>query len=260
MGLACEQRANQALPAHWLPLMLGGERCGWLEPATAACLAQPPSPFELARGRLELGPSGSLQATSQAMQVAARRLHEAGIVRTWRSELVDVRTDDGRTVAAVERAACRTLGIATRSVHLNAFRPDGWMWVARRASHKLNDPGQWDNLVGGMIAAGELDIQALEREAYEEAALRLEHMHPVRGSQLRVQRMVPDGLMIETIHVFDVQLPEDFAPVNLDGEVAGFETWPLESVLDALERREITLEASLTMVDAVRRILGQPGK
>jgi 8-oxo-dGTP pyrophosphatase MutT (NUDIX family) len=246
------------LPGDWLPLVLCGERCGWLEPATAACLAQPPSPFVMARGHLELAAASDLlQAAPQAMQFAARRLHEAGIVRAWRSEQVDVRTEDGRAIATVERAACRVLGIATRSVHLNAFRPDGWMWVARRASHKLNDPDRWDNLAGGMIAAGEVDIQALEREAYEEAALRLEQMQPARGSQLRVQRMVPDGLMIETIHVFDVQLPADFVPVNLDGEVAAFETWSLESVVEALERGEITLEASLAAVDGLRRILGQ---
>ena len=104
-----------------------------------------------------------------------------------------------------------------------------------------------------MIAAGEHDHQALEREAYEEAGLRLAQLPLVRGSRLRVQRMVAEGLMIETVQVFDVRLPGDFVPANQDGEVAAFETLPVQSALDAIERGEFTLQASWAMLDALRR-------
>jgi 8-oxo-dGTP pyrophosphatase MutT (NUDIX family) len=242
------------VPPHWLPLVLDGEQCGWVGPATAQRLAQAPSPFALRRTRLVLTPgSGGRQARSQALQFAAQRLLEAGILREWRSEQLDVWTVDGRSIGTIERAACRPLGIETRSVQLNAFRPDGSIAVARRASHKLSDPNRWDNLAGGMIAAGEHDHQALAREAYEEAGLQLADLPLVRGSQFRLQRMVTEGLMIETVQVFDVRLPGDFVPQNQDGEVAAFDSWPVETVIEAIERGDFTLQASMAILDALRR-------
>jgi len=104
-----------------------------------------------------------------------------------------------------------------------------------------------------MIGAGEQDHQALAREAYEEAGLRLAQLPITRGSRLRVQRMVAEGLMIETVQVFDVRLPADFAPANLDGEVAAFQTWPVEIAVDAIERGDLTLQASLAILDVLRR-------
>jgi 8-oxo-dGTP pyrophosphatase MutT (NUDIX family) len=242
------------LPAHWLPLVLDRRNCGWVAPDTARCLLQPPSPFELNGGRLALaGHSHDSQARSQAMHRAARRLYQAGIVRGWRSEQLDVWSDDGESMAVIERAACRALGIETRSVQLNAFRPDSSLVVAQRAAHKLSDPNRWDNLAGGMIAAGEEDHEALVREAYEEGGLRLAHLPVERGSRFRVQRMVAEGLMIETVQVFDVRLPADFVPANLDGEVCGFDTLPVGAAVDAIERGEFTLQASMAILDTLRR-------
>jgi 8-oxo-dGTP pyrophosphatase MutT (NUDIX family) len=234
--------------------VLDQHNCGWVDTDTARCLLEPPSRFESNDGRLTLAPDPhDPQARSEVLDWAARRLHQAGIVREWRSEQLDVCTDDGRRVATVERAACRALGIETRSVQLNAFRPDRSLVVARRAAHKLSDPNRWDNLAGGMIAAGERDHEALAREAYEEAGLRLAQLPVAHGSRLRVQRMVPEGLMIETVQVFDVQVLSDFVPTNLDGEVAAFQTWPVETAVEAIERGDFTLQSSLAILDALRR-------
>jgi 8-oxo-dGTP pyrophosphatase MutT (NUDIX family) len=251
---ACQRHADQAIPAHWLPLLLDGQSCGWVHPDTARCLLQPPTRFELSGEQLGLRSEANDPATrSQAMQQAARRLHEAGIVREWRSELLDIMGSDGRPLASIERGACRPLGIETRSVQLNGFRTDGTLLAARRAAHKSSDPNRWDNLAGGMIAAGERDREALEREAYEESGLRLGQLTSTSGARLRVQRMVAEGLMIETVQVFDVQLPLDFVPVNMDGEVAAFEFRSVEATVDAIERGEFTLQASMAILDGLRR-------
>jgi 8-oxo-dGTP pyrophosphatase MutT (NUDIX family) len=251
---ACQRHANQPLPAHWLALVLDGQGCGWLAPETARCLLQPPTRFELSDGRLSLAADAKdVSSRSQAMQQAARRLHQAGIVREWRSELLDILGTDGRPLASIERGACRPLGIETRSVQLNGFGPDGTLLAARRAAHKSSDPNRWDNLAGGMIAAGEQDEQALEREAYEEAGLRLAGLPIARGARLRVQRMVAEGLMIETVQIFDVQLPPAFVPTNMDGEVSAFEFCSVEAAVDAIERGDYTLQASISILDALRR-------
>jgi hypothetical protein len=81
----------------------------------------------------------------------------------------------------------------------------------------------------------------------------------IRGARLRVQRIVTEGLMIETVQIFDVQLPADFVPTNMDGEVAAFEFRSVEATVDAIERGDFTLQASMAILDALRRRRGSPG-
>jgi 8-oxo-dGTP pyrophosphatase MutT (NUDIX family) len=240
-------------------LLADASRFGWVEPAAAALLAEPPSPFHLRDGSLVLATAAAdPAAASESLQRAARRLHESGLARDWRSEQLDVRTEDGRLVGTIERSACRALGIETRSVQLAGFRPDGSLLAARRAPHKASDPNRWDNLAAGMIAAGEQDHEALAREAWEEAGLRLEGLPVARGSRFRVQRPVPEGWMVETVQVFDVLLPGAFAPANRDGEVADFRAMPIEQALEAIERGDFTLQASMAILDALRRSSSSP--
>ncbi len=155
----------------------------------------------------------------------AERLRDAGLLTGWRDELLAVRRRAaGR--AEIERAACRALGIMTEAVHLNALADDGTLIVARRAAHKSIDPGLWDNLVGGMVPAGETLEQALEREAWEEAGLQLDRIEVHHGRMFHVRRPVPEGYQSEIIHTFDASLPRGLHPHNQDGEV------------DAIERRD----------------------
>src|SRR3546814_18950698 len=85
---------------------------------------------------------------------AAQVLDQAGCVRSWRDELLDV-VGEGRRLAVIERGAVRPLGLLTKAVHLNAWTPEGEIWIARRAMTKSTEPGKWDTLVGGLAGAGE---------------------------------------------------------------------------------------------------------
>ena len=40
------------------------------------------------------------------------------------------------------------------------------------------------------------------------------------------------------MHLFDLELPEAFEPTAMDGEVAGFELWPMARVLDAVRHTD----------------------
>src|SRR3546814_3997194 len=71
----------------------------------------------------------------------------------------------------------RPLGLLTRAVHLNAWTPDGRLWIARRALSKSTDPGMWDTLVGGLAGSREDLEQALLRECAEEAGLERSEEH-----------------------------------------------------------------------------------
>ena len=48
----------------------------------------------------------------------------------------------------------------------------------------------------------------------------------------------PEGLRDDVLFCFDLALPEDFTPVNTDGEVEDFRRWPAETVLARMRETE----------------------
>ncbi|MFN9806545.1 MAG: DUF4743 domain-containing protein [Betaproteobacteria bacterium] len=249
------RRATQPAPDDWLPVVIGGEEVGIAHPDVATFLGTDAHRFVLLDYRLIAEDDGlDVAGRSALLASAARALHDAGLTRGWRHELLDVQvTPDGPALATLERAACRTLGITTRAVHLNAFTPDGRAIVARRADHKQIDPGLWDNLVGGMVPAGESDEDALIRESQEEAGLDIAPLPLSRGGRIHVTRIVPEGYQSEIVQVFDAVIPDTVALANQDGEVAAIERRDIASVLDGIERNQYTLEAALVLLDSLLR-------
>lgn len=248
-------RARQRPPRDWLPVVMAGREVGLASPEVASFLASSTPHFALADYRLILLDEGFDAAGRSALiNDVALRLRDAGLLRGWRDELLDVRpaaTD--AAIAVIERAACRTLGITTLAVHLNAFTPGGALIVARRAGHKQIDPGLWDNLVGGMVPAGESEEQALGREAQEEAGLDLGGIALVRGGSIHVARQVPEGFQSEIVRVFDAVVDDAVELQNQDGEVAAIERRPVAAVMESIGRDEFTLESALVTVDALLR-------
>jgi ADP-ribose pyrophosphatase YjhB (NUDIX family) len=253
-------RAQQAAPRDWLGVAIAGADVGVASPEVARFLASGTPHFTLADHRLVLLDEGlDTGRRSALLHDCALRLRDAGLLRGWRDELLDVRpAPDAVPVAMVERAACRTLGITTTAVHLNAFTQGGELIVARRAEHKQIDPGLWDNLVGGMVPAGESEEEALRREAQEEAGLDLAAVVLVRGGQVRVTRRVPEGFQSEIVQVFDAVLGAGTELRNQDGEVAAIERRPVAAVIEAIESDEFTLESALVTVDALLRRAAGP--
>jgi 8-oxo-dGTP pyrophosphatase MutT (NUDIX family) len=252
-------RAQQRPPRDWLPVRMAGAEVGVASPAVAGFLAAKTPHFALADGRLLLLDDG-LDAAGRSALLAdcALRLRDGGLLRGWRDERLDIRPAPGDApIATIERAACRTLGITTTAVHLNAFMPGGELAVARRAEHKQIDPGLWDNLVGGMVPAGESEQQALQREAQEEAGIDLSGVALVRGGRVHVTRQVPEGFQSEMVQVFDAALADGIDMCNQDGEVAAIERRPVAAVVEAIERDEFTLESALVTLDALLRRAGQ---
>ena len=248
-------RAQQPAPRDWLPVVMAGAEVGIASPEVASLLASSTPHFALADYRLLLLDDGlDAKRRSALLHDVALRLRDAGVLRGWRDERLDVRPAPGEVpVAVIERAACRTLGITTTAVHLNAFTANGDLVVARRAEHKQIDPGLWDNLVGGMVPAGESEEQALAREAHEEAGLDLGGLPLVRGGRVQVTRRVPEGFQSEIVQVFDAVIADGTALRNQDGEVAAIEARPVDAVVAAIERDEFTLESALVTLDALLR-------
>ncbi|HUN91287.1 MAG TPA: DUF4743 domain-containing protein [Burkholderiaceae bacterium] len=254
-----EARARQPRPAGSVDLALGDARCGFMAAPVADLLAVRVAGFTRRADLIALDDRGmDIEGRSERLAQAARTLHEAGLVRGWRGELLDVRaTPAGPLLARIERAACRTLAIGTCAVHLHATSADGRIWVAQRSSHKAIDPGMWDTLVGGMVPAGESELDALVREAHEEAGLRLAPGAAlVRGGRIAIERPVAEGYQVEAIQVFDLILDDGIEPKNMDGEVQAFALRTPRDVLASIDAGEFTLEAALVTLDGIRRAAG----
>jgi len=257
MQCALLARADVEPAPDWLPVDLGEWQIGVTSPETASFLATNEPQCVLLDYRLIFTDNDSaFEARTTLLDRVAKRLREAGIVRGWRNEQLEVRPPAlSRSLATIERSACRALGIGTHAVHMNAFDQQGRLVVARRADNKPIDPGMWDNLVGGMVAAGEDEFTALTRETREEAGLDLARLSLTRGGLVRERRPVAEGYMVESIQIFDTVLPPDAAPRNEDGEVAAIETRTVDDVLDAIARGEFTLESALVTLDGLVRRL-----
>jgi len=247
-------RAQGAGDPDAVALQLDGRCCGSIDPPLAARLAAavPGLLLEAEVLRPRAGPCGPA-GCSALLEAAARWLVRDGVVPGWRDERLDVMADDGALLATVDRCAVRALGITTRSVRLNGYAAPDRLHVARRSPRKRVDPGQWDNLAGGLVGAGEGLREAIVRETLEEAGLVIDPAQLVDGGAWRVCRRLGDGLLSDVVHVFDLDLAADTVPVNRDGEVERFDVWDLGRVLSAIEDGAFTVEASLALLDTLQR-------
>jgi len=233
------------------PLIVAGAAVGSIEAALAEQLLAADLPlWATAAGAIAVdGP------TDAALALVADWLRDQGHAGRWRDELLPVLDERHNPVARIERAAVRPLGIATHAVHLIGWagEPAGaFQWLQLRAMDKATDPGLWDTMVGGLVAAGETPMQSLERECWEEAGLRLAELGPLQAAGIvtvrrPVQGSGTGGYMVEHIHAMHCTVPPGSVPDNRDGEVERFECVPATEVATRIGAGAVTLEAALVI-------------
>jgi len=148
--------------------------------------------------------------------------------------------------------------VVAEGVHVNGLvRGAGGLrlWVARRAADKLLDPGKLDHVVAGGVPAGLTPDETLVKEAGEEAAIDAELARQARHVGLICYAMERfEGLRRDRLHCYDLVLPEAFQPDAADGEVAGFELWPIERVMATVrETDEFKFNVNLVLIDLFLR-------
>lgn len=251
-------RAQQRPKAHARRLRIAGQPCGWVTHAAADALRHIDD-IVLTPDTLDIMPAGCPSpGLNQCLAHVADTLRKADCLRGWRNELLDVTTANG-VIGRIERTACRPLGLRTRAVHLNAWTPEGKLWIARRATTKSTDPGMWDTLVGGLVGAGEDADLALLRECAEEAGLTpddVAHRAPLR-TILRMHRQLPEGYQVEDLLVADCVLATGVSPRNCDGEVSEIIMVSGAEAIEMVEAGAFTLEAALVVVEDMMRAGGR---
>ncbi|NPC54701.1 NUDIX hydrolase [Caenimonas soli] len=243
-------RADQPPRKPRVPLWTGDARIGSVEPDFLAAVPMGAGLVEPAVNGGEQGWRIQGELTASLRQVALA-MREAGVAHVWRDEQLAVTDGEGRKLGTVERAVVRPLGITTFAVHLAGISPDGGHWLQQRSLTKPNDPGLWDTLMGGMIPASDSMEQALERETWEEAGLRLSQIEQLRYRGRMLTRRPSDessaGYIVEYLDWYSCVVPSGVAPTNQDGEVAQFRLMRPEEVARRMQRDEFTLEAALIL-------------
>lgn len=250
---------NTPSPAHLLPFRFGEAQVGWVGKELAQALTFHPETFHFdGRGVGMAGKLRSPGARSDALAAACRVLAKQGYLRV-RGELFDIRTaSTGPVLGTLDRGAIPAFGIIGHGVHMNGLvrRADGLhVWVGVRSRDKAVAPGQLDNLVGGGVPAGLSPEETLLKEAEEEASIPA----ALAAQARRVGRVsyiltLPEGLRRDVLHVFDLDLPEDFTPTPNDDEVERFELWPAQRLLDCVrETEEVKFNVNLVLIDLFLR-------
>jgi 8-oxo-dGTP pyrophosphatase MutT (NUDIX family) len=247
--------ADEGTGAGYLPFWIDGEMLGRVRRDLGPALLEAGAVEEAEVG-LRLRDQGfSSPRRSRLLQGLAVQLRGAGLIADWRNELCSVLNAAGAEVARCERGAFRTLGIQNRAVHVNGHLADGRIWVARRSQLKRADPGMLDNVAAGGVSAGESLRSCAMRELWEEAGVPRELASKVEfpGISIRSVRETRFGLHDELVIVADVALPAGFVPLGRDGEVEQFLCMTRDEVEGALERREFTVEAALSLREFLDR-------
>ncbi len=249
---------NAILPGERLPFRIGTAQVGWVLPGLAARLAQ----FSTIRRDA----SGLTLTDPEALPALARTLADEGACR-WRSEAFDVRADpDGPVLSRIDRGAIPVFGGFAVGVHVNGLvqRPDGLhLWIARRAANKLLDPGKLDHIVAGGVPAGLSPEETLVKEAAEEAAIPAGLARQARRiGMIRYAMERSEGLRRDVVYCYDLMLPESFEPRAADGEVAGFELWPIARAVETVRKTtDFKFNVNLVLMDLFIRlglIAGEP--
>ncbi len=168
---------------------------------------------------------------SEAIKPVLQQLHKEGIIDTWVNELYAITNNYGDEPALlIERAAVSYFGARGYGVHINGLveKSDGvYIWIAKRAKDKPFWPGSLDQIVAGGQPAGISLMENVIKESAEEAAIpkslssKAELVSEIhyRGETHSERNR---GLNVDTLFNYDLWLPEDFIPINTDGEVDEF--------------------------------------
>jgi len=201
----------------------------------------------------------SASTRSASLQAALGQLRDQGLLPGWRDEKFsfwdtsDCQADNANPpFLSVERSGFRFLGMMSHAVHVNGFLEDGRVWCGRRSLQKATDPGLLDNLAAGGLAAGETILSCAVRELSEEAGLDVANSRELQSAgSVRISRSSELGWHDETLHVFNLRLPDDFRPVNRDGEVAEFVCLMPDELVECIGRHEFTPDAALALAQGL---------
>ncbi|WP_026220778.1 DUF4743 domain-containing protein [Thiofilum flexile] len=252
---------NNAKLGQFPTFKVAGQPYGYVLPSFAECLACFPHVFSVTHNDVWLDNKlvHYKERTEAVMEVMCQ-LYNDKILDSWVGENYPITHNFGSHAEfEVERAATSYLGIKNFGLHVNGLvkTADGIkVWVGTRTLTKPLWPGKLDQMVAGGQPVGISVRQNMLKEAAEEAAIPAELAQTAQHVRnIDYQQQSERGLDRSTIFVFDLWLPEDFQPVNTDGEVTQFELMTLEQMADlTAQTTDFKDNCNLVNIDLLLRL------
>jgi hypothetical protein len=245
---------------RYLEFQIEGALIGYMPPEFADVLSEFSDVFHVKEWGVSLSPTllGFDQRT-QAVAKVLETLRGRGLISRWYNEPYLVsRSFSSLPLLNIERGAIPLFGSYGYGVHINGFVRDGGklkMWLGRRAYDRPAEPGKLDQIVAGGQPAGLSLEENVIKECAEEAGMSTvlaRKASPVGAISYITER--EEGLRRDILFNYDLELPQDFKPINTDGEVGEFLLWPIEDVAACVESSaNFKFNCSLVVIDFLIR-------
>ena len=231
------ERCNKHDLSNFVPLVLLGNRIGWVKYNLLPCFAGFPQHVAVADTDIQIKPHlNTALLLEEAMGEIGLTLYEKGLTNSLLNEFYPVGQRFGQNLFELNRASVPAFGVRAYGIHLTGFvRKSGriLVWVPRRAADRVVFPGKWDNTVAGGQPAGISLQDNLVKECAEEANIGPDFVAQARPvGTISYRHELQFGLRDDLIFAYDLELPMDFQPRNRDGEVEDFQLWPVERVME----------------------------
>ena len=242
--------------SSYAPVELEGAIVGYVHLELAEVLADLSAVFQITESGLSFQDSlADYESRTLAFDSILPSLRDAGFVRAAVHEQFEVaRTLGGRPLMAVDRSAVESFGIISAGFHLNGVVGDR-MWIARRAMDKPTFPGELDNMVAGGWPRGISLADNVVKECAEEANIPVELARTARPVGVMTYVMeVNGGLRRHAMYLMDLEVPHDFQPEAVDGEVDSFELMSIKEVARLVrETCEFKYNSAVAVIDHLIR-------
>jgi hypothetical protein len=255
------RRCNNWVPSRFRPFEVAGQPVGRVRDDLIGRLEQFDGVFEFIDAGVRLAARHATEAErTQVMRGVVARLIEDGAIAKLRREDYPIVTRWGEEpLFLLDRGAVAPFGVRAFGLHVNGYvRRGGKMllWIGRRALDKAVEPGKLDNLVAGGQPAGLTLTENLIKESHEEAGLSRELALSARPAGAITYCMEGErGLKPDTMFVYDLELPNDFEPRNVDGEIVEYTLMELDEVLERVRTSyDFKFNVSLVLIDFLIRI------
>lgn len=257
---------NNANLTRQTPFLVAGERLGWLAADAVDHLTTRRRDFLQTDRGMELSDGlATVEARTALFAEVASDLADDGLARPPTGELYAARNRWADTPRfLIDRAATTYFGLRNYGVHIHGYvrKRDGLhLWIGTRSAAKPTYPGELDNTVaGGQPYDLTLDENVI-KECAEEAGIP-EHIAktalPV--GCITYFREENGRIKPDCMYSYDLELPDDFVPVNTDGELERFDLMPAAEVMRLVrETTEFKFNCSAALIDFfVRHGLLQP--
>lgn len=235
---------------------VAGENIGWVGPEITETLLTQFDCFDRDGDAVTLTDAVTTAEERTALMAdVATELSKQGVVDGLRDELFPAMRNWGEEPRfLIDRVAVPPFGLRAWGIHLNGYvrKADGLhLWIGRRASGKSTYPDLLDNTVAGGQPCGLTLRENLIKECGEEAAIT-----PAMAAQaipvgcISYVREEKGRIKPDVMFCYDMEMPEDFTPVNTDGELAGFYLLPAGEVMEIIRTtKEFKFNCNLVLID-----------